>query len=108
MLIYRMFTQLLSWMALCARCDATNDIEILVLRHRLAVLQRHRPRSQLHQIDRSLVTALTRLLPVCRRRGLLVTPARILRWHRQLATNRWTQSGTPDPADSPSPPVCVP
>jgi putative transposase len=30
------------------------------------------------------------LLPARRRVGLLVTPATILRWHRQLITNRWT------------------
>jgi putative transposase len=35
-----MFTKLLSWMALCARSDTTKEIEILVLRHQLAVLQR--------------------------------------------------------------------
>ena len=36
--------------------------------------------------DRALLGALTRLLPVRRRRGFLVTPATILRWHRQLIT----------------------
>jgi hypothetical protein len=44
MLIYRMFTKLLSWVALCARSDTTKEIEILVLRHQLAVLQRRTPR----------------------------------------------------------------
>ena len=29
MLIYRMFTKLLSWMALCARSHTTKEIEIL-------------------------------------------------------------------------------
>jgi hypothetical protein len=47
MLIYRMFTKLLSWMALCARSDTTKDIEILVLRHQLTVLQRRTPRPRL-------------------------------------------------------------
>ena len=47
MLIYRMFTQLLSWMVLCARSDATKETEILVLRHQLAVLQRRTSRSRL-------------------------------------------------------------
>jgi putative transposase len=40
--------------------------------------------------DRALIAALTRLLPVRRRLGLLVTPATILRWHRQLVASRWT------------------
>jgi putative transposase len=36
------------------------------------------------------MAALTRPLPTQRRLGLLVTPATILRWHRQLITRRWT------------------
>ena len=41
-----MFTKLLSWMVLHTHSDTANEIEILVLRHQLAVLQRrtHRPR----------------------------------------------------------------
>jgi putative transposase len=40
--------------------------------------------------DRAVIAALTRLLPVRRRPGLLVTPPTILRWHRQLVARRWT------------------
>ena len=40
--------------------------------------------------DRALLATLTRLLPVRRRLGLLVTPATILPWHRQLITRRST------------------
>jgi len=70
--------------------DATKDIEILVLRHQLAVLQRRTPRPQMTWTDRALLASLTRLLPVRRRLGLLVTPATILRWHRQLIARHWT------------------
>jgi putative transposase len=77
-------------MALCARSDTAKDVEILVLRHQLAVLQRRTPRPRMSWTDRALIAALTRLLPVRRRLGLLVTPATILRWHRRLVTNRWT------------------
>ena len=45
MLIYRMFTQLLSWLVLCARSATSKDVEILLLRHQLAVLQRRTPRT---------------------------------------------------------------
>jgi hypothetical protein len=61
MLIYRMFTQLLSWIALCARSDTSKDVEILVLRHQLAVRRRRTPRPQ--WIDRAGIAALARLLP---------------------------------------------
>ena len=89
-LIYQMFSKLLGWIVLRTRSDATKDIEILVLRHQLAVLQRRTPRPRMTWTDRALIAALTRLLPLRRRFGLLVTPATILRWHRQLIARRWT------------------
>ncbi len=92
-LIYQMFSKLLGWIVLRTRSDATKDIEILVLRHQLAVLQRHTPRPRMSWTDRALIAALTRLLPV-RRLGQLVTPATILRWHRQLIASRWTTQPT--------------
>ena len=92
-LIYQMLVKLLSWMVLHARSDTANDIEILVLRHQLAVLQRRTPRPRISWSDRAVIAALARLLPARRRRGFLVTPATILRWHRQLVRRRWTTPG---------------
>ncbi len=89
-LIYQMFSKLLGWIVLRTRSDTTKEIEILVLRHQLAVLQRRTPRPRMGWTDRALLAALTRLLPRPRRLGLLVTPATILRWHRQLIARRWT------------------
>jgi putative transposase len=88
-LIYQIFAKLLSWMVLRTRSDAAKEIEILVLRHQLAVLQR-RPRPRISWTDRAVIAALGRLLPACRRCGLLVTPSTILRWHRHLVRRRWT------------------
>jgi putative transposase len=94
-----MFSKLVGWMVLRARSDTTNEIEILVLRHQLAVLRRRTPRPQMSWTDRAVIAALSRLLPVRRRLGLLVTPSTILRWHRQLVARRWTtqpaRSGRP-------------
>ena len=89
-LIYQVFAKLMSWMVLHARSDATKDIEILVLRHQLIVLQRRIPRPRTSWTDRAVIAALTRLLPNRRRPGLLVTSSTILRWHRRLVTRRWT------------------
>jgi putative transposase len=89
-LIYQVFTTLLGWIVLRSRSDTTKDIEILVLRHQLAVLQRRTPRPRITWTDRAIIAMPTRLLPVRRRRGLLVTPATILRWHRQLIARCWT------------------
>jgi putative transposase len=89
-LIYQMFSKLLGWIVLRTRSDTTKEIEILVLRHQLAVLQRRTPRPRMTWTDRAVIAALTRLLPVRRRLGLLVTPTTILRWHRQLIARHWT------------------
>jgi hypothetical protein len=96
-LIYQILTKLLSWLVLRARSE-TKEIEILVLRHQLAVLRRRTRRPRASWADRALIAALTRLLPTPRRLGLLVTPATILRWHRQLGEPPTFR--TPDPIRS--------
>ncbi len=89
-LIYLVFSKLLSWIVLRTRSETAKEIEILVLRHQLAVLQRRSPRPRISWPDRALIAALARLLPTRRRLGFLVTPTTILRWHRQIVTRRWT------------------
>jgi putative transposase len=59
-LTYQMFFKLLSWIVLRARSDTTKEIEILVLRHQLAVLQRRTPRPRMSWADRALIAALAR------------------------------------------------
>jgi hypothetical protein len=82
-LIYFVLSKLLSWIVLRTRSDTTKDIEILVLRPELAVLQQHSPRPCISWPDQAFIAALTRLIPTRRRLGLLVTPATILRWHQR-------------------------
>src|SRR5829696_2196958 len=72
------------------RSDASKDIEILVLRHELAVLRRQVPRPRHQRRDRLLLAALSRLLPRSRWPVFVVTPQTVLRWHRQLVTRRWS------------------
>src|SRR5262245_10759850 len=61
------FTRFLAWLVLRARSDTAKKIEILVLRHQLAVLQRRTPRPRMSRADQALTAALTQLLPTRRR-----------------------------------------
>ena len=76
-----MLARVLSWLALLARADTAKDIEILVLRHEVAVLRRHNPRPNLNWVDRAVLSALSRLLPTRMRQLRLVSPRTQLRWH---------------------------
>ncbi|MGI9005631.1 MAG: hypothetical protein ACR2FU_05435 [Streptosporangiaceae bacterium] len=72
-----------------------KDAEILMLRHQLAVALRERPKahSRLTWPDRAWLALLAGTLPVERLAGLrlIVTPATILRWHRDSARRRWAR-----------------
>ena len=70
--------------------SAAKDVELLVLRHQLAVLQRQLGPPELEPGDRVLLAVLSRLLPRDRWSSFFVTPATLLRWHRELVADRWT------------------
>ena len=89
-LAYLMLARVASWLALLARADAAKNVEILVLRHEVAVLRRHNQRPTLTWLDRAFLSAFARLLPTQLRQVRLVSPRTLLRWHAQLVARRWT------------------
>jgi putative transposase len=89
-LLYLLFCQVGSWLALLARSSAAKDAELLVLRHEVAVLRRRVVRPRVDWADRAVLAGLARLLPRRAWRGLFVQPATLLRWHRELVRRRWT------------------
>ncbi|MFC3587539.1 helix-turn-helix domain-containing protein, partial [Streptantibioticus rubrisoli] len=62
-LLYLVFTRLLSWLVLLCRSSASKNIELLVLRHEVAVLRRANPKTRFDWADRGYLAALIRQLP---------------------------------------------
>ena len=67
-----------------------KDIELLVLRHQLKVLQRQVKRPRLNRLDRILLAAASRALTRSRWSAFVVRPETLLRWHRELVSRKWT------------------
>ena len=89
----------LAYLALCrsvqllvllAGGDAAKDLEILVLRHQLAVLRRQTPRPRFEPADRAVLAAISHRLPRARWWCFFVRPETLLRWHRRLVAGAWT------------------
>jgi transposase InsO family protein len=90
-LVYRLLRCLFGLLAVLVRSDLSKDAELLVLRHENRVLRRQLGgRLRWDHADRVWLAALSRL--VSRRRWpqvFSVTPATILRWHRDLVARKW-------------------
>lgn len=79
--------------------DRDREVEILVLRHQLQVLERKHGKPRLRRIDRLLLAAASRALPKERWSAITFSPATLHRWHRELVRRKWTyrhrQAGRP-------------
>jgi hypothetical protein len=82
--------RLLNLLLLLGRSPTSKDVELLVLRHEVAVLRRANPKPRLDWADRAMFAALVRRLPQKLRQHRVVTPGTILRWHRRLVAKKWT------------------
>jgi transposase len=94
-LIFLAISSAMSLLRLSRREDWWKDAEILMLRHQLAVALRERPRAAagLTWPDRAWLALLAGTLPIDRlgRIRLIVTPATLLRWHRDIVRRRWAR-----------------
>jgi putative transposase len=90
---------LLSWLVGRFRNRAELDLEVIALRHQLAVLRSQHPgRSWLSALDRLLWIWLYQVWPGCLNLMVLVKPATAVQWHRQGFRLYWrwrSRSGRP-------------
>jgi transposase InsO family protein len=87
---YLVVRNLFALVWLLGRQGRSKELEILVLRHELAILRRQVARPKLNRADRALLAALSRSLPRPAWTSFPVKPDTLLRWHRQLVAGRWT------------------
>ncbi|MGH3403084.1 MAG: hypothetical protein ACRDRJ_11390 [Streptosporangiaceae bacterium] len=94
-LIYLITSRVVSLLGLSRRESWWKDAEILMLRHQLAVALRERPRAPARPTwpDRVWLAILAGTLPAGWLAGmrLIVTPATVLRWHRDIVRRRWAR-----------------
>jgi putative transposase len=87
---YLAVRNLFALVPLLARSRRSKELEILLLRHELAILRRQTSRPQITRVDRALLAALSRSLPRRAWTSFAVKPETLLAWHRQLIDRRWT------------------
>src|SRR5450756_939598 len=78
-----------------------KDIELLVLRHQVKMLQRQVTRPRLTRLDRVLFAAASRAMPRSSWSSFVVRPETLLRWHRELVRKKWTHRRTGHPGRPP-------
>ena len=88
--LYRAFCRALQLIRLIYRGDTDLAVEVVMLRHEVAVLRRQVYRPALQPADRAVLSGLARMLPRRRLGRFFVQPATLLRWHRDLVAKRWT------------------
>jgi putative transposase len=93
--LYLAFTRILQLVRLNGREKSDLAIEVVMLRHEVAVLRRQVVRPALRPSDRALLAGLGRLLDRRRRSRFFVQPETLLRWHRDLVRRKWTKARRP-------------
>jgi putative transposase len=105
--LYLAFTRILQLVRLGQRDGDELAIEIVMLRHEVAVLRRQVVRPALRPSDRALFAGLSRLMDRRRRARFFVQPDTLLRWHRDLVRRKWTNAHRPGRTGIPAGTVAI-
>jgi putative transposase len=89
-LCYLALRWLLQLVALRVRSDEWKELEIVVLRHELAIIRRQSRRPPITARDRLFLAAASRLLPCARWPSFIVTPATLI-----AGIGAWSRCGGP-------------
>jgi putative transposase len=93
--LYLAVRHLLGLALLFLRTEQSKDVELIALRHEVAILRRQVGRCAYEPADRALLAALSRFLPRSTWATFGVTPATLVSWHRRLVARRWTYPHRP-------------
>jgi hypothetical protein len=91
-LLYRL---LCFFVRLLARRGGERELELVVLRHQVAILRRGGRRPRYTAAERALLAAVSRLLPTKRWSCFAVRPQTLRRWHRALLQGDRRRRGRP-------------
>ncbi len=100
--LYLAFLRTIQILFLQRSDDSDLAIEVVMLRHEVAVLRRQVARPALQPSDRALLAGLSRLIPRAKLHRFFVQPDTLLRWHRELVRRKWTY---PKPSGRPKIPA---
>ena len=82
--VYVALSRLFQLVVLLGRSERSKELEILLLRHELAILRRQPRRAQLRPVNRAILAELARALPRKAWTSVSVRPTTLLRWHGRL------------------------
>jgi putative transposase len=88
--LYWAFCRFLLLIRLIFGSSTDIAIEVVMLRHEVAVLRRQVHGPALEPADRAVLAGLARLLPGRHLERFFVQPETLLCWHRDLVAKRWT------------------
>ena len=98
--VMQIFSVLLEWVRLGRRSEPEKDLEILLLRHQLAILERKQTKAvRASRADKLILAVLAIKLKNRTRRTIkelrevirIIQPETVLNWHRELVRRKWTQ-----------------